>query len=75
MTDKYVDDYWRKLVAATPEEKQRGKARHDAIDHLRRASAALSAAQLGERDSVRAASLRSSQTTVAQVQHELEAIG
>jgi hypothetical protein len=75
MTDKYVDNYWRKLVAATPEEAQRGQARLDAIDHLRRASAALSAAQVGERDSVRAVLLRSSQTTLAQVQRELEAVG
>jgi hypothetical protein len=74
MPDKYVDDYWRMMVSATPEEKQRGQARQDAIDHLRRATAALSAAQAGERETIRLALLSRTHATLAQAQRDLEAL-
>jgi len=67
-------DYWRLLVSATPEEKRRGQALSDAVDHCRLAAAALQAAREGETNQVKIAVLDRALETVLRTQRELEAL-
>jgi hypothetical protein len=74
MNDRYVDGFSTRPQAATPAERARGQALVDAVDHCRRAAAAVAAARGGETHGGRAEVLEQAQQSLHHMLAELSAL-
>lgn len=66
------DTYWRELVSASPEDKRRGQALNDAVDHCKRAAAALQAAREGESNQTKIDVVNRALDTLLRTHRELD---